>query len=106
MSTIQNQSTPWRPDPQDAMALRAVETQTMALTNQHAPWILDGALFAIQCLAWTLAVGAIALAVSLFTWESREVEPFAITQSGFVVALVPLDAARLEQILSRPGGAQ
>lgn len=85
----------------DALELRATDLQIEAMAQNSQQWALSRALTTLQVLAWFLAIASCAMPIAIYKWETMEMVPYAVTTSGYVSVLEPIDQKVIEALLEK-----
>lgn len=85
----------------DGPDLGPATAQVRAVIAMAVKPALDRALQICQCFAWMAACASLSAPVLIWQWSNKSVQAFAVTQTGIVIPLSPLDADKFNAMRSR-----
>ncbi len=87
--------------PADGPDLGPATAQVRSVIAMAVKPALDRALQICQWCAWMVACASLSAPLLIWQWSTKSVQAFAVTQTGIVIPLAPLDADKFNAMRSR-----
>lgn len=81
--------------------INALNTQIAYLSQHSSRFTFPKILYFMNIMSWTLAVCCVGLVVAVLFFGRSEVKPYAVTQTGVVASIKPIDAQVMQKLLEK-----